>query len=257
MSKQLSLISIAQTLESHNLYAFSSRMLVDLLKIEAVQASKILSRMRSENLVAKVERGKYLLLGLTPERVLSNPLFIGCQLATPAYVSFWSALHYYGFTEQVPMVVQLAVTRRKNSIIFNAYTYCFITVTPGQFFGYQQEMLGGQPVLIADREKTIIDSLNRPQHAGGVPEVAKSLKNAGDGLDISTLVEYANRMENTSLCARLGYLLELLEHDPTGIDVPKGPVSLDPSRPRVGEYNKHWKLYTNIPHEELFPEGVG
>jgi predicted transcriptional regulator of viral defense system len=257
MSKQLSLFSIAQILEGNSLFAFNSRTLVDLLKIDAVQASKILARMSEENLVVQVERGKYLLLGLAPERVLSNPLFIGSQLTTPAYVSFWSGLHFYGFTEQVPTMVQLVVTRRKKAIEFQGTVYKFITVAPGQFFGYRREILGELPVVIADKEKTIIDSLNKPQHAGGVSEVAKALKNAIDDLEILTLVEYANRMENRSLCSRLGYLLDLLGLDPQDIDKPKGPVSLDPAKPRGGEYNHRWQIYANIPQDELFPEGVG
>jgi len=72
--------------------------------------------MEQVGLVARIEQGKFLLLGLTPERVLSNPLYIGCNLITPAYISFWSALHYHGFTEQVPRTTFVATTHRKKEI---------------------------------------------------------------------------------------------------------------------------------------------
>lgn len=257
MSKQYSVISIAQRLERHGLFAFTSQMLADLLNIDAVRASKILARMRKENLVIRVERGKYLLLGTAPERVLSNPLFIGCHLVTPSYVSFWSGLHYYGYTEQVPLMVQLAVTRRKKSIEFRGTPYKFIVVHPKQFFGYRRDMLGELPIVVADKEKSIIDSLGKPQHAGGISEVSKALKNAIDQLDVETLIEYANRMDNNSLFARLGYLLEMLGQDAKGLNVPNGPVLLDPSRPRTGHYNSHWHIYVNLSTDEMLPEGVG
>jgi hypothetical protein len=43
--------------------------------------------------------------------VLSNPLFAAGHLAAPAYVSYWSALHHDGFTEQVPLTTFVATTR--------------------------------------------------------------------------------------------------------------------------------------------------
>lgn len=248
---------MAQLLERHNLYAFSSRTLADLLDIDAAQVSKILTRMGEENLVAKIERGKYLLLGLNPERVLSNPAFIGSQMVVPAYLSYWSALNYYGYTEQVPAVVQIAVTRRKRAIEFRGKVYHFIHLDPKQFFGYRRDMLGELPVVVADEAKAIIDSLHKPKHAGGIAEVGKALKNAVDDLDIDTLVTYANRMGSRSLCARLGYLLEILGVPSQGLEVANGPVSLDPTGPRSGEYNQRWRLYINRSKDEMFPEGAG
>ncbi|MGD0576081.1 MAG: hypothetical protein ABSB61_12065, partial [Anaerolineales bacterium] len=96
MSKRASTTATAQLLEQGELFAFDSRSLSSLLGVSKVQTSHLLRRMEREGLVARVEAGKYLLLGLSPERVLSNPLFVGCHLVDPAYVSFWSALHYYG-----------------------------------------------------------------------------------------------------------------------------------------------------------------
>ena len=151
---------------------------------------------------------------------------------------------------------RIAVTRRKKLIEFQGTRYHFILLSPEQFFGFRREMLGGLPIVIADEEKTIIDSLSKPWHAGGVSEVAKALKNAVDVLDVPTLVEYANRMGNSSLCARLGFLLELLGKNPRGLEISKGPVALDPKKARKGEYNHHWRVYVNLSPVELFPEGV-
>ena len=77
-----------------------------------MEAYRLAARLKAEGLGEEVEKGKYLLLGLEPERVLSNPLFIASHLAAPAYVSYWSALHYYGFTEQVPLTAFVATTKK-------------------------------------------------------------------------------------------------------------------------------------------------
>ncbi|MBU0512136.1 MAG: hypothetical protein KKD28_03570 [Chloroflexi bacterium] len=257
MSKHTSLYSIAQTLQQNDLFAFSSRTFSHLFDMNSVQVARLLTRMESEGLVARPERGKYLLLGLAPEQVLSNHLFIGNHLVTPGYVSCWSALHFYGFTEQVPQTVFICTTRKKPAITFRGVTYKFIKLKPTQFFGYRREIHADLPVLIADEAKAIIDSLHRPQYAGGVSEVAKALRNALRDIDIETLVKYANALCSRSLASRLGYLLDLLGVTVEGLEISQGPVNLEPARERGGPYDTQWRIYANLAPETLFPEGVG
>ena len=256
MSKRASTTATAQLLEQGELFAFDSRSLSSLLGVSKVQTSHLLRRMEREGLVARVEAGKYLLLGLSPERVLSNPLFVGCHLVDPAYVSFWSALHYYGFSEEVPAMVFLAVTRKKPALAFRQMRFRFVLLKPGLFWGYRRERSAELPVLIADEAKAIVDSLLFPQYAGGLGEVAKALRNALDSLDVSTLIACANRLSSPSMSSRLGYLLEALGVRVEGLDIAKGPVNLDPQRPRSGEYVRRWRVYVNLPPETLFPEGI-
>ncbi len=59
-----------------------------------------------------MEKDKYLVLGFEPERVLSNLMFVAGHLVAPAHVAYWSALHYYGSTEQSPLTVFAATTRK-------------------------------------------------------------------------------------------------------------------------------------------------
>jgi len=256
MAKKTSTIAIAQRLQELDLFGFDSRMLSNLLNLGKVQTSNLLRRMEEENLVARVEAGKYLLLGFSPERVLSNPLFVGCHLAHPAYVSFWSALHYYGFTEQVPGTVFLATTRKKPPLTFRQMRFRFVLVKPAMFWGYHRQSSPELPIVVADEAKAILDSLLFPQYAGGIGEVAKALKNGLASLDIPTLVEYANHLSSPSMCSRLGFLLDMLGATFDDLIIAKGPVNLDPQRPRAGIYNSHWRVYVNVPLEELFPERV-
>lgn len=259
MNHQLTPISISRLLLRHDLFIFESRTLADLLGVESARLAPLLKRMEREGLAARLERGKYLLLGLTPEHPLSNPLSIASHLVTAAYVSFWSALHYHGLSEQAPRRVFVAVTRQKRPLAFRGMTFQFVRLQPRAFFGYRRESLGGLPLVIADEAKSILDSLSLPVYAGGVVEVAKALRGAlQDGkVETTQLVDYARRMGNVSLAARLGCLLELLGRPAEGLDAPRGPLVLDPQRPRQGEYLPRWKVYLNLPREELFPEGVG
>lgn len=254
--RDLSLVSIARSLKQHDLYGFSTQTFAALFELDAFQAARWLARLEKAELISALERGKYLLLGLTPEKVLANPLFIGNQFVTPGYISYWSALHYYGLTEQVPRMVFIATTYKKAPLTYRGITYHFVQVAPEQFFGYQRENVGDLPVLIADEMKTLVDSLARPQYAGGVSEVAKALHIAREALDVETLVSYANWMGNRSLGSRLGYLLAQIGIQAEGLKISQGPVNLEPNRPRSGPFEATWQVYANRAHEELFPEGV-
>ena len=163
MAQQIMPISAAQILIQNELFAFNSRTVSALFKLDKFQTLGLLDRMEQAGLVARIEQGKFLLLGLTPEKVLSNPLYIGCNLVTPAYVSFWSALNFHGFTEQAPRTTFVATTRRKKEISFREMHFKFVTLKPEAFFGYRRETLAELPVVVADESKAILDSLNLPQ----------------------------------------------------------------------------------------------
>ena len=91
-------ISLARRLRQSDLFYFTPALVADLFSLSRRQAYRIIARLVAEGLADEVENGKYLLLGLEPELVLSNPLYIGSHLVSPAYVSYWSALHFYGFS---------------------------------------------------------------------------------------------------------------------------------------------------------------
>ena len=258
MTEELSSISVARRLCQSDLLYFTPSLLADLLSLSRRQAYRLIARLRADGLVEEVQKGKYLLLGLEPEMVLSNPLYIASHLVAPAYVSYWSALHYYGFTEQVPLTTLVATTQKKRPVVYRSFRFHFVTIQPHKFFGYRRERIGDLPVLVADEVKAIVDSLDLPQHAGGIGEVATALWTALETMDVPTLIQYANRMENKSLGSRLGYLLEVSGRSAEGLHYSASPVKLDPTRPRTGHTVARWKIMVNVPEHELAGlEGVG
>lgn len=257
MTAFVSPISAARTLRQHDLYYFTPSLLADLLGLERRQVYRLLARLRAEELVVEIEKGKFLLAGLEPEKVLANPLFIAVHLVTPAYISYWSALHFYGFTEQVPLTTFVATTKKKRPVTFRSFHFRFVTLKPRKFFGYRRERVGDLPVVIADEAKAIIDSLDQLRYAGGIGEVAKALRVALEVVEVSRLVEYANRMADKSLGSRLGYLLERFGHPVEGLLHSSTPVKLDPAYPPDGPYNRRWHVVANASLAEPWAAGVG
>ena len=97
---KLSTNYIIKSLFEQEYYYFTVRELAGLLKVPVEKAYTIVARLKDRGFIKSIERGKYLLLGFEPEHVLSNPFFIASRVVYPSYVNFWSALNFYGFTEQ-------------------------------------------------------------------------------------------------------------------------------------------------------------
>lgn len=155
-----------------------------------------LARLKEKELVEMVEKGKYILKG-------RDVFEVATELIWPCYLSFWSALHLYDLTTQVPRKVFVLTTKQKEAVKVEGQEIKFIKVKPSLFFGYKRE-----EYLIAEEEKAILDSLYLPQHVGGYERVESCILESWEDINKEKLVNYAVRMENNSLISRLGFLIE-------------------------------------------------
>lgn len=253
-SKKLTANYILSSLYQKEVMYFTTRMFSDLFDISKTKAYQSVFYLKQKHLIREVEKGKYLVLGFEPYRVLSNPFFIASRIVYPAYISFRSALNHYGFTEQVPFTVYVATTKRKKEIQFDNYHYRYIAISPPKFFGYEKQIIGELPVLLAEKEKAIVDSLYRLQYAGGFEEVAKALFIAKDEIDNQKLIEYALKMENKTLCSRLGFLLEKYQMNTEGLkdSLSTSFIPVDPDKPKSKVWDRKWRLNVNITDDKLF-----
>ena len=71
-------------LRQRDQFYFTPRTLADLLALDLAWVYRLVAQWKDSNLTAEVEKGKCLLPGLEPERVMSNPLNIASRLVVPA-----------------------------------------------------------------------------------------------------------------------------------------------------------------------------
>ena len=106
-------------------------------------------------------------------------------------------------------------------------------------------------------ERTIIDCLRRPIHAGGITEVAKGIWMAREALNVERLVDYARRLGVGAVVRRLGYLLECYSlANPSVLGYLRTMLTqtyqrLDPLLPAEGPHLARWRLQLNVSPEEL------
>ena len=181
----------------------------------------LLHRLVKTGRIYRVERGKYALVPAEagPAGVwMELPEVIGWRLIKPSYIGFAAALFYWDMTEQYPGVTQVVTTKRKKPLKYESYEFQFVTLDPKRFFGQTTVTLEDQPVVISDREKTIVDCTLHPRHCGSIDEVAKGLFGVWDDIDAAKMFEYAERTGVQAVKSRLLYLLDMLD-----LDVPDLP----------------------------------
>ncbi len=261
LSKTESKLLATLSAEGKNIFAYE-----DAKKILAGDVKRVKQTiyiLAEKGWIKHLEKGKYLIVpleGLAKGAWSEEAFVIASFFVDPYAISHWSALNYYGYTEQIPRTVFVSTTKRK----FKTETevlgvpYKFVTLKPHKFLGNTSIWLANKKVVITDKEKTIIDCLDHPEYCGGIVEAAKGLFNACEnGLDFVKLTAYATKVNNKTVFKRLGYLSETLnlpvaKHFTEWQKmISKGFSLLDPLSPNRGKYNSKWNLRINVGEEDL------
>jgi len=255
--------NILSTLSGSDHKIFSFDDVFDLLKTSRNATGKFLSVLVSKGWLRPIEKGKYLIVPLEagPERKWSEEAFVvASYLIDPYAVSYWSALNYWGFTEQIPQTVFVASTKRRFKPETEALgiPFKFVVLPEKKFFGFTNIWFGSRKIQITDKERTIIDCLDHPEYCGGIIEAAKGLVNGIEaGIDLETLTTYTERLNNSTIFKRLGYLSEIFNLPVQDFSkawrerIGAGYSLVDPTGDKVGRYYSKWNLRLNVSVDEL------
>jgi predicted transcriptional regulator of viral defense system len=240
---------IRQIARGKDLFSFSE--LIKATKIKREVLWVIVSRLEEKGYIKRIGRGKYLVVPLSAdkEEYALHEFVIGSALVEPYAISYWSALNHHGLTEQIPGSVFLQTTswKEKQTVAVFGVKYKIVRIKSEKFFGLQKVWIENTQINITDKEKTIIDGLDKPHYCGGMIEVIKALKNGRKELDFKKLSQYANQIGNSGVVRRLGYVCDLLniKIKLTSPNV-RNYLLLDPTMPVDQKKNAKWKLVVNL-----------
>lgn len=225
-----------EMLKRNGFFVFKIKDVRLLLNVNATKAYNIVKSLKKKGAVKKAGNGFLVLKE-------SNDFIAASGINWPSYVSFWSALNYYGFSDQTPKKIFLATTKYSREI----GNFKYVTLAKKRFFGYNS--IGG--VVIADKEKSFVDSLLFPKYAGGISEIVKCMRIAIKEIDVRRLINYTLKVESKSAVRRLGFILELIGYKGKYIKdltkkIGKGYELLDPNLKKENNLNKRWLLDINM-----------
>jgi predicted transcriptional regulator of viral defense system len=131
-----------------------------------------LGRLAGHGLVIKASRGLW--AEVTRDPIDPFSLIPHLLPSARAYLSFVSALHLHGMTEQIPQVITLASTAHTRIKRTAFGVYAVHRLAPDFFFGFDWYK-GTGPFLVATPEKAVLDCLylaaRKKRQFAGFPEL--------------------------------------------------------------------------------------
>jgi len=234
---------------------FALKDVVEVLDCSYENAKVIVDRLAKKKWIERIIKGKYLIVPLSAgvRGEYTEHEFIIASLFEPYYIAYWTALNYYGFTEQVPNKTFVATRKRIKDREILGTSFKFVHISEKKFFGFNDVLISSARVKISDKEKTIVDCLDKPKYCGGMGEITKAIFFAKEEIDIEKLTDYAIKTGNNAVIKRLGFIIDFLGLDSTDM---KNKISesysiLDPTKEKTGGYDPKWKLLINLSEREL------
>ena len=166
----------------------------------------------------------------------------------------------------MPFTLFIATTKKKPEITWEGTTFKFITLSKRKFFGYKKEQIFDNEVMMAEPEKSLVDSFDKPKYAGGIEQLARILMRGLPRVKEEKLVKYAIRMNSHALIQRMGFIIDYLASEKLIKPLPqnlrdkllkhvgKTAIYLDSKKPKTGTYSKEWNIINNLPREQLLSE---
>jgi predicted transcriptional regulator of viral defense system len=133
-----------------------------------------------------------------------NKYLIAAKTQKKAYLSHHTALELHGVAESVYSTVYISVPQQARPFEFQDTTYSFIT--SDNTFGLTKVKVDGISLAITDREKTILDGIDRLKYVGGLEEYLKGVSSF-PSVNTTKLLQYLKRLDKKVLYAKAGWLL--------------------------------------------------
>ncbi|MCP4168856.1 MAG: hypothetical protein GY759_23570 [Chloroflexi bacterium] len=231
-----------------------------LLGRDEKEVTQTLYRLVNKQWLQRLERGKYCVIPLEAGSEVhwaEHEYVMASILVAPYYLTYATALHYYGYSERLQREVWIATTRRKRPATIGDLSFRFVYLGDHKFFGFTTIQIAEQPVQMAEREKSIVDGFDHPEYCGGVLEPAKGLWFGRDELDFDRLITHSLRLRNRAAARRLGFWLDRLGLvDGALLSQLRGSEDrnynkLDPAGLEDGTKDARWRLIINVPEHQL------
>lgn len=247
------------SLESKRISIFTFKDAKVILKTSNASVKNVIYRLKKKNRVKEIQKGRYLLAPVVSGlkgHWAEHPFIIADSILKEYYVGFWTALNYWGLTEQVPKTIFISIKRRKRSFEYNKQKFRLIALNKKKFFGFADEKISNTTFNISSKEKTIADCLMHPEYCGGIIEVAKAINYHHKELDWKDLLKIINKLNINVVRQRVGFILEVLrikkDIQKRLMKKTKGFAWLDPVHPKeIIRYSKKWQLKINVKDEKI------
>lgn len=168
----------------------------------------------SKKHLARIRRGYYLVTNdyLPGTFAESDNLLIAGHMTDDAVISYHTAMEFHGLAYSVNFIVYFNANERIGMVDCEYGQYQQIShpgaLQPNNVFLETKRVDRlGMDIRVTTVERTLVDSLHRPEFSGGWEEIWRSFESISI-LDIERIIKYAMLLGNATTIAKVGFFLE-------------------------------------------------
>lgn len=174
-------------------------------------ASSLLYKYKKRNIIVQIRKNVYLPTNPADGFVDENKYEIGCNSVPNAYISYHSAMEYYGLQNQVFNRIYLSTPKRFRAFEFDFVEYMY---APDKFKeGIIQPELT-KNIHVTDIERTIVDCIDRLDLAGGIEELIYNLELINE-VDENKILYYMSLHKKQVIYQKSGFILSCFKEQMT------------------------------------------
>ena len=143
--------SVVKKIYESNINFFSTKTLRDIISVSKENTFfKYIRRLVKEGILNKIERDKYII-----SKAKVSDFELANFLVYPSYVSFESALNFWGILSQFPYEMTSATPKKTRLKKYKEKVFSYTHIDKNLFFGYEKI----DNFLIANPEKSLLDEI--------------------------------------------------------------------------------------------------
>ena len=164
--------------------------------------SSLLYKYKKRNIITKIRRNVYLPTNPIDGFIDENKYEIGCCSISNSYISYHSAMEYYGLQNQVFNRIYLSAPKRFRPFEFEFVEYMY---APDKFRdGIIKDTI--RNIYVTDIERTIIDCIDRLDLAGGIEELINNIELISK-VNENKLLSYLSLYKKQVVYQKAGFIL--------------------------------------------------
>lgn len=175
-----------------------------------ITAKSLIRNLLLFNYIKRIKHNLYAVCNIEFRSVIADQYMIASKIKDDSYISYHSAFDYYGVKNQMFYVVYTSSKKRFENFEFDGYDYTFVKSR------YDFGIIQKGKVRVTDKERTVIDCIDKTELAGGDEELFLCLELMGK-LNGDIILEYLKQYNSQKLYAKVGFMLEIL-NDGFGVD---------------------------------------
>jgi predicted transcriptional regulator of viral defense system len=150
----MKLIDFQEKVLGKDIKIFTVREFKEMMKLSKVAAQKILERYTKKGILVRLKKGLYMTKKDSP-----TTFFIANKLYQPSYISFETALSYYGLIPEAVYEIISSTTKPTRIFEVEGKKFVYHKIKREAYIGYETKKVNRERILMATPEKAFSDYL--------------------------------------------------------------------------------------------------